>query len=480
MSVTFDQQGGSIGRRQENDWVLPDPERFISGRHALIGYIDGAFCLTDTSSNGVFINHAETPLGKDNQATLADGDIIAIGDYEISVSLPADEVLAEPSQDLDNLDDPFAKMAEQHAGDPFGVDLPASPTPDESGEAVAEPVFSLDEPEPSEFVIEEAGEPDQPEPFSQADHTSDLSAYFNQPTPIPEDWNLDEASSGVKSDESGGVAPEILPPSKEQPVSTSPFPQSQPVVQDEPVRPAIPQEPIPQPGIRTQEMPDQSHVQQIQEGAPPKRSIPSDEAALRQSLAEGLGIPVSYLEGLPLSDLLHNLGTVLRASVDGSMSILRARAQMKSEFRMTQTMIQPVENNPLKFSINIEEALRHIVNPSPKSGYLPPLNAIEEAHEDIEAHMLAVMVGMQAALKVVLQRFKPEILEKRLGQSALLERLPLYRNAKTWDLFTELYSQIANEAEDDFHQLFGRSFAHAYEEQIRRLEALKHADPNQN
>ncbi|MET0123312.1 MAG: type VI secretion system-associated FHA domain protein, partial [Candidatus Thiodiazotropha sp. 6PLUC9] len=89
-----------------------------------------------------------------------------------------------------------------------------------------------------------------------------------------------------------------------------------------------------------------------------------------------------------------------------------------------------------------------------------------------------VMVGMQAALQVVLQRFKPEILEKRLGQSALLEKLPLYRQAKTWDLFTELYSEIANEAEDDFHQLFGRTFSKAYEEQIRRLESLKHADPN--
>ncbi|MFI0377552.1 MAG: FHA domain-containing protein, partial [Candidatus Thiodiazotropha sp.] len=36
MTVTFDEQGGSIGRRDENDWVLPDPERFISGRHAQI------------------------------------------------------------------------------------------------------------------------------------------------------------------------------------------------------------------------------------------------------------------------------------------------------------------------------------------------------------------------------------------------------------------------------------------------------------
>jgi predicted component of type VI protein secretion system len=86
---------------------------------------------------------------------------------------------------------------------------------------------------------------------------------------------------------------------------------------------------------------------------------------------------------------------------------------------------------------------------------------------------MAVMVGMQAALKAVLHRFEPKMLETRLSQQALLGKLPLYRHAKTWELFTDLYSQIANEAEDDFHQLFGRTFSQAYEEQIRRLEALK-------
>ncbi|MEW8682384.1 MAG: FHA domain-containing protein, partial [Candidatus Thiodiazotropha endolucinida] len=64
MTVTFDQQGGSIGRRDENDWILPDPERFISGRHAQIDFSDESFHITDLSSNGVFINRSAQPLGK--------------------------------------------------------------------------------------------------------------------------------------------------------------------------------------------------------------------------------------------------------------------------------------------------------------------------------------------------------------------------------------------------------------------------------
>jgi type VI secretion system protein len=473
MSATFDQQGGSIGRRQENDWVLPDPERFISGRHALVDFSDGAFYLTDISSNGVFLNRSTTPLGKDNRIALQDGDIISIGDYEISVTLPPVKVEVTPAKDLDSLDDPFALLVEQQAGQSLDQE---PPTPS-AGSEVSEPVYHLDEPEPSDLLIEQPSESMAQEPLSQADHTPDLNAFFNQPTPIPEDWDLEDESAAAKPSPVviPDTSPEILPPSEEQPLSAY-EPPSRP--QEEPVPKPLAQESIPRPGPKVRASSGKITPQPVLDRS---RSAPppvGDEAGLRQALADGMGLSESYFEDLPMSDLLHNIGKVLRASVEGSMSILRARAQMKGEFRMTQTMIQPVENNPLKFSINTEDALRHIINPSPNSGYLPPLNAIEEAHEDIEAHMMAVMVGMQAALQVVLQRFKPEILEKRLGQSVLLEKLPLYRHAKTWDLFTELYSEIANEAEDDFHQLFGRTFSQAYEEQIRRLESLKHSDPN--
>jgi type VI secretion system protein len=189
-----------------------------------------------------------------------------------------------------------------------------------------------------------------------------------------------------------------------------------------------------------------------------------------------MGLSRSLLDELPLSEMLENLGRIVRSNVEGAVSILRARAQMKSEFRMSQTMIRPVENNPLKFSVNTEEALRHIIDPRPNSGYLSPLAAFREAHEDTEAHMLAVMVGMQSALKAVLLRFKPENLEQRLQQKALLDKVPLYRRAKSWELFNDLYSGIANEVEDDFQQVFGRAFSQAYEAQIRRLANLKNSN----
>ncbi len=44
---------GTIGRTVDNDWVLPDPERFISSRHAAISYEGGRYFINDRSTNGI-------------------------------------------------------------------------------------------------------------------------------------------------------------------------------------------------------------------------------------------------------------------------------------------------------------------------------------------------------------------------------------------------------------------------------------------
>ena len=45
------------------------------------------------------------------------------------------------------------------------------------------------------------------------------------------------------------------------------------------------------------------------------------------------------------------------------------------------------------------------------------------------------------------------------------------RKARLWDQFCQLYVGIATEAEDDFHSLFGKAFAKAYDEQMERFRS---------
>jgi len=92
----FREEGGTIGRSLENDWILPDPDRFISGRHATIDYQSGAYYLADVSTNGVYINGDAEPLGKGNPRRLFHGDRLRMGDFEFRVTLDEGEDLELP------------------------------------------------------------------------------------------------------------------------------------------------------------------------------------------------------------------------------------------------------------------------------------------------------------------------------------------------------------------------------------------------
>ena len=88
-TFVFGVSGGSIGRSAENDWVLPDDMRYVSGRHARIVYHKGRYVLQDTSSNGTFVNDSERALGNQNPHGLKTGDILRIGEYHVQVQIDA-------------------------------------------------------------------------------------------------------------------------------------------------------------------------------------------------------------------------------------------------------------------------------------------------------------------------------------------------------------------------------------------------------
>jgi predicted component of type VI protein secretion system len=105
----FHEEGGSIGRSLQSDWILPDPDRYISGRHATIDFKGGIYYLVDTSSNGVYVNGDCEPIGKGNVRRLFNGDILRFGDFEITVSIDHGESIVVP------LDEPDSQVEENVA-----------------------------------------------------------------------------------------------------------------------------------------------------------------------------------------------------------------------------------------------------------------------------------------------------------------------------------------------------------------------------
>jgi type VI secretion system FHA domain protein len=145
------------------------------------------------------------------------------------------------------------------------------------------------------------------------------------------------------------------------------------------------------------------------------------------------------------------------------------RTSIKNEFKMNQTMIRASGNNPLKFSVSVNEAIKSLVKP-PAAGYLGSEVAVEEALRDVKAHEIAMVTGMEVALKSVLMRLSPEQLELRMEKTGSVGSLLKGKKARYWEIYEKMYSEISDQAENEFQELFSKEFSNAYEAQLEKLK----------
>ena len=173
-------------------------------------------------------------------------------------------------------------------------------------------------------------------------------------------------------------------------------------------------------------------------------------------------------------ELAANFGRVLRIVVGGLMDVLRAREQIKNEFRLRMTTFKSTDNNPLKFSANVDDALHNLLVKR-NSAYLNTEQAFEDAFADVRNHQMAMLAGVRVAFDAMLADFEPERLQetfdRQLKKGSLLSAPA---RLKYWELYRETFHDRAKDRENNFRELFGDEFARAYEEQ---LESLKAAAP---
>jgi type VI secretion system FHA domain protein len=86
-SHVFGEAGGTLGRNSSCDLVLADAANVISNHHAEIGFNGRGFLVTDTSTNGVYLNRVDAPLGRGNSALLTAGDLLYLGDLIFKVEI---------------------------------------------------------------------------------------------------------------------------------------------------------------------------------------------------------------------------------------------------------------------------------------------------------------------------------------------------------------------------------------------------------
>jgi len=553
LSHCFDQNGGSIGRAEKNDWILPDKDRYVSSVHARIQLKDGQYELIDQSTNGVFLNNSKEPLGSANPVKLQNGDSLKMGGYEIQVSLMLadtgfDDLLSGDAGEVASLDPLAALGAESEMPTPV-IDVPTTEPVDDldrwlepdnnaalpwETESTApnlqdiaptlDPPLSpqitnrpdvINGPQSDLLDIVSANSKSQElDPLALLDSQSmvdDLSPAMeenwqgssqpqdvdpiNEPMQlgglIPDDWDDDlltpapvEAVSVVVESASIAVGlpeaeqPQIPAESIEKtfvPIQEKPSVDSlldlisKPVESIPELASVIPDEvgPIiiaPEPNVPNVAAPEPVTVPAV---VPPPRLPPSADSI---SIINALGLNAKDLSSEQISNLNHVVGSVVKESVSGLMQVLGARAAIKNEFRMAATLIQAAENNPLKFSVNVDEAMETLFVRESKA-YMGSVEAIHDGFEDVKNHQLAMLTGMRAAFQSMFGRFDPEKLQARFEADGVSGMTASGRKAKYWEAFEKYYRSWAEDQDMVFHELFGDDFVEAYEQQMEQLKS---------
>lgn len=442
-----------LGRGTECDWPLRDPDRVLSKRHCAVEFLSGAWQVRDLSTNGTFVNSASEAVGRDQVRVLRDGDRIRLGAYEIecrveeeafhgtgrwqsSNAIP-DPMRAEPVSDIFSAPLPGLSPAggppQGNAPllpsdfDPFAPDDHGPVMPDHrpsTNDVFTPPRAMMPDLLPSDWDGPGAAKPKPPaaDPFA---HLPDPFADLGAPNPATK---LPDPFADLAPPRPAPVAEHLPATLVTRPGMADPF--------------AEPHHPSPPPPSLAPAT------------APPADGLHAALALIHE--AAGLAPPAA---GTDAAAALAAVGAGMRAAVTGLRSLLIARADVKREFRIEQTMLRAAGNNPVKFAATDEAALLALLGPR---GNGPA--ALRETVGDLTAHQVATVAATQAAAKALLARLAPAGLEAENPGGGIM---PGAREKKLWEAYRRLHQQVTDQFEDDFDSAFGKAFARAYEDAAR-------------
>ena len=197
-------------------------------------------------------------------------------------------------------------------------------------------------------------------------------------------------------------------------------------------------------------------------------AAPAGDVSLLVAFLEGAGMPDGALKDPAAT--MRGLGLAFRTMVSGLREVLMARASIKSEFRIEQTMIRARGNNPLKFSAGDDDSLAALLGAGRRVD-MTPAAAVADALRDIRLHELASMAAMQSAVRAMLNSLDPAKLRAVAEQSGGMTVLPAQKKARAWEAFEALHAQTIQALSDDFDSVFGKAFARAYERALEDVSA---------
>ena len=354
-TFVFGVSGGSIGRSAENDWVLPDDMRYVSGRHARVVFHKGRYLLQDTSSNGTYVNDIERPLGNQNPHELKSGDVLRIGEYHVQVQI-------DSATDF-SLDD----SALYHTGSTST--RRRKPPPSDLGASLR-----------LENLLEASTD-------TSSDELKPVNAFGQA------------VSSRTRALQSGHTLPEVSNTAPELDVTSD----------------AVARR-IARLARATEKT--QREIQQAAPAAPtaPTPSTPPDNTPGLQAFCRGAGIGAETLPVDAHARMLHLAGQLLRECLSGLKESNRSQQEQRNHLRVTYQK-DPGDFLPSLERHSIEELIQELLK-AHDSRRFDAVQWLRESFANGRRHDGAMIEAMGAAFADFVGRLDPRDLATRFERSA--------------------------------------------------------------
>lgn len=447
----FDEPLITIGRAPNCHVILPDLLRIISRQHARLTVQRGEVLLTCLSASApVLVN--ETTVLHGGTRPLRNGDVIHIGGFELLLACETITPEAQPPPQPQPQPPPQPPPQSLAPATPVAAPPPA-PALARRARARLDEWFDL------EPALQSAASAPRSPPAGPLVGVAgaagavdlDLRSSAYQSEAKGSELRILESLQRLRDVGREAAAAHSTIPGPSRPVAPPPAP--------------APPEPPAVAGVTV---------------APAVQTELNDEAqhALMLAFLEGAGLAqrtgttsTQLLAPIPLTPAwMRHIGELLRASVEGALALLHSRSTVKREMRAEVTVIARRQNNPLKFAPDAPAALAHLVAARRSPGFLDPVAALKDAHEDLLVHHLAVVAGMRAAMFELIARLGPAaVLRDEGAPKGWRASLPALHEAALWRRYRQRHADMTARLDDDFEAVFGHEFTKAYEAQARRV-----------
>ncbi len=499
VSVELDRRGIDIGRDPYLDWTLPDPERFISGKHCEIRYRDGGYWLHDVSTNGTTVNGRPGRLTEPHR--LEHGDRLHIGHYIIAVELIGEHT-ASPSQaaspaappggnvwsdvpdaaaavdrrDFDARARPQpegsrgpADLSEEDIGWSIGALSPGASAPDDVwGAPAAERETATDDwgwlPPAGPPAGPAAGPAAEPGQVRGPEAAPDRRGPTGVTAPVVDAQAHDPFAPDAPSPDhaTGAPASDSMPPPRREP--------SAPDLDAASASAAAAGAPSAAPtgsgpGAAGSGLADQWADGQTARPAAGEGRAPMPHGDFVVAFERGAGLPAGAVADRADEAFAEELGALFRLVTERLQAMLLARAETKSAIRSSErTMINALENNPLKFSPTPEDALRIMFGAKSRS-YLDAPATVAASFDDLQRHQIQTFAAMQGALQALIEDLDPKNIADATAEDSGLAALVGSRRAKFWDTYVERFRAKSARHERGMIDAFMILFAEMYDRQ---------------